>query len=78
MKAQWKSVVYRDEGGEEVIETFPTNVLHADYAARRNIPKARLIAAGFATADRECFGSSTSLGLDSRTRRDTALLRGED
>ncbi|MGD9816047.1 MAG: hypothetical protein AB7Q23_09425 [Hyphomonadaceae bacterium] len=77
MKAAWKYIVYRDDSGEEVIETFPTNTIHAAYAAQRGIARARIVAAGFVTANKECFGVSTSLGLSSRPRADSALLAGD-
>ncbi len=78
MKAQWKYVVYRDGDGEEIIAVFGAGVVHSDYVQRAGIPRERLVSAGFATADKECFGHSTSLGLASRPRTDTALLREED
>ena len=78
MQAQWKYVVYRDDDGGEAIDLFGTAVLHADYVVRTGIPRASLISAGYATADKECFGSSTSLGLNSRPRQDTRLLRDDE
>lgn len=78
MKAQWKYVVYRDEHGDEVIEMFGTAMLHADYVVRAGIKRATLVSAGYATSDKECFGVSSSLGLGSRPRADTALLRNEE
>lgn len=77
MQAQWKYIVFRDEDGEAQICTFPTSVLHADYAASQGLARSRLISAGYVSADRECFGSSSSLFLNSRPRADTALLRGD-
>jgi hypothetical protein len=77
MKAEWKYVVYRDDAGDEVIETFGVAVLHKDFVQRAGIALERLISAGFVTRDRECFGASTSLSLNSRPRQDTALLRDE-
>ena len=78
MKAQWKYVVYRDKGGDEVIETFGTGMLHADYVVRAGIRRETLLSAGYATSDKECFAASSSLGLGSRPRADTALLRDEE
>lgn len=75
MKAQWKYVVWRDEDGEEIAEIFGTGIIHADYVSRAGIPRRSLISAGYATADKECFGSSSSLRLNSRPRADTELLR---
>jgi hypothetical protein len=75
LKAQWKYVVWRTDDGEETIEAFGTGIIHAEYAARSGIRLARIVSAGYATADKECFGGSTSLGLRSRPRQDTALLR---
>lgn len=77
MKAQWKYIVYRADNGEEDFELFGTAVIHAEFAARAGIPHTSIISAGYATAEKECFGSSTSLGLSSRPRRDTAILRDE-
>lgn len=77
MKAQWKYVVYRDAQGDELIETFGTSVLHADYVVRAGIALGSLVSAGYATSDKECFGASSSLRLNSRPRADTALLRDE-
>lgn len=77
MRAQWKYFVYRTDSGDEDFELFGTGVIHADFAARTGIPLGRIVSAGYATADKECFGSSTSLGLRSRPRQDTALLRDE-
>ena len=77
MKAQWKYIVYRKENGDEVIDLFGTGVIHAEYAARAGIPMPALVSAGYATSDKECFGSSISLGLNSRPRRDTSLLKDE-
>lgn len=78
MQAQWKYVVYRDADGAETIEAFGTATLHADYVSHKGIPLEALISAGYATAQRECYGSSTSLHLNSRPAQDTALLRGEE
>jgi len=78
MKAQWKYVVYRDADGDEIIEAFGTSVIHLEYVTRAGIAIGSLISAGYATADKECYGSSTSLNLNSRPRRDTALLRGDE
>jgi hypothetical protein len=74
MKAQWKYVVYRDAAGEETIDLFGTGVLHAEYVVRARIPLGSLISAGYVTAQKECYGMSTSLELESRPRQDTALL----
>lgn len=78
MQGRWKYVVFLDAEGDERIALFDPSTLHADYVARARIPVGRLVSAGFATADKECFGRSTSLGLSSRPRADTALLRGDD
>lgn len=77
MKAQWKYIVYRADDGEEDFELFGTAVIHAEFAARAGIPHTSIVSAGYATVDKECFGGSTSLGLPSRPRQDTAILRGE-
>ncbi|MGE0740920.1 MAG: hypothetical protein AB7O98_06215 [Hyphomonadaceae bacterium] len=77
MKAAWKYIVYRGDDGRERIATFPTSTIHAAYAASRGIASARLVSAGFVTAEKECFGASSSLHLNSRPREDTALLRGD-
>ncbi len=77
MKAEWKYVVYRDDAGDEVIETFGVAVIHKDFVQHAGIAVDRLVSAGFATRDKECFGASTSLSLNSRPRRDTALLRDD-
>lgn len=78
MKAQWKYVVYRDSSGDELIELFGTGVIHRDYVICAGIDPASLISAGFVTADKECFGVSSSLGLSSPPKADTALLRDDD
>ncbi len=78
MKAQLKYIVYRDANGMEIIEAFGTAIIHADYVAKHGIPIEWLISAGYATADLECYGASTSLGLSSRPKQDTAMLRDED
>lgn len=78
MKAEWKYVVYRDDAGDEIIEAFGVAVIHKEFVQRAGIALERLVSAGFATRDKECFGASTSLSLSSRPRRDTALLRDED
>lgn len=75
MKAQWKYIVYLDDAGEKTAEIFGTSIVHAVYAARAGVRPDRLISAGYATADKECFGMSTSLKLNSRPRADTDLLR---
>lgn len=68
----------KDDAGDEIIETFGVAVIHKDFVQRAGIALGRLVSAGFATRDKECFGASTSLSLSSRPRRDTALLRGDD
>ncbi len=78
MKAQWKYVVWRDEDGEEIAELFGTSIGHAEFVTRIGLRKESLISAGYATADKECFGASTSLGLRCRPRADTRLLRDEE
>jgi hypothetical protein len=75
MRARWKYIVYLDEDGEEVLETFEPAIIHAKYAENAGVPRGRIVSAGFATAERECYGASTSLGVNSRPRADTALLR---
>lgn len=77
MKAAWKYIVYRNGDGDEVIETFPTTTIHAAYAAQRGVAPARIVSAGFVTGQKECFGASSSLGIASRPRQDSALLRGD-
>lgn len=78
MQAALKYIVYRDADGDEIIATFPTTTIHADYARRNGIAASALVSAGFVTNDEECFGHSSSLHLRSRPRRDTALLRAAD
>lgn len=75
MKAQWKYLVYLDADGDEVACVFGVGTIHAAYAAANAIDPGRIVSAGYATADRECFGVSTSLGKRSQPRADTALLR---
>ncbi|MGD9982180.1 MAG: hypothetical protein AB7H66_16815 [Hyphomonadaceae bacterium] len=75
MRARWKYVCYADADGHEVLETFEPSTLHAAYVSEEGIDRGRLISAGFATADGECYGVSTSLNLPSRPLADTALLR---
>lgn len=75
MQARWKYVCYIDEDGDEVLETFEPVIIHARFVEREGIPRGRLVSAGFATAEGECYGQSTSLGISSRPRADTALLR---
>ncbi|WP_395646127.1 hypothetical protein [Terricaulis sp.] len=75
MKAAWKYIVYLDDDGDEAIATFPTSTVHAEYARRHGITSLRLVSAGFVTSDKECFGHSSSLHLESRPKHDTALLR---
>jgi hypothetical protein len=75
MRAHWKFVCYVDGGGDEVLETFDPEIIHADYIERERIPRDRLISAGFATVHGECYGHSTSLGISARPDADTALLR---
>lgn len=75
MRARWKYVCYLDEDGDEVLETFDPSIIHAHYVERENIVRGRLISAGFATVEGECYGHSTSLGISSRPRADTSLLR---
>lgn len=77
MRAQWKYIVYRNGDGDEIIVTFDQSVIHADYAETHNIARAQIVAAGFVTDRKECFGASSSLHVSSRPRRDSALLRGE-
>ena len=77
MTAAWKYIVYRDGEGEEVIETFATTTIHAAYAAQRGVAWTHLVSAGFVTAQKECFGASSSLGIASRPRQDSALLRDD-
>lgn len=77
MKAALKYIVYRDDAGDEVIATFPTSTIHAEFARRNGITAGALISAGFVTSDKECFGHSSSLHLNSRPAKDTALLRDE-
>lgn len=78
MKAQWKYIVYRDADGGVAFELFGTAVIHAEFATRAGIARRDIISAGYVTADKECFGSSTSLGVNSRPRQDTTLIRDED
>ncbi|MEZ5959469.1 MAG: hypothetical protein R3C30_03455 [Hyphomonadaceae bacterium] len=75
MRARWKYVCYRDDAGDEVLETFDPEIIHSAYVERERIPRDRLISAGFATMHGECYGHSTSLGISSRPDSDTALLR---
>lgn len=78
MKAAWKYIVYRDADGDEIIATFPTSTIHAEYARRNGVTASALVSAGFVTTDKECFGHSSSLHLRSRPAKDTALLRDTD
>jgi len=75
MRARWKYVCYVDDDGDEVLETFEPAIIHSRYVESEGIPPGRLVSAGFATAEGECYGQSTSLGISSRPRADTALLR---
>ncbi|MGD9967201.1 MAG: hypothetical protein AB7T59_11815 [Hyphomonadaceae bacterium] len=75
MRARWKYVCYLDAGGDEVLETFDPAIVHAAYVSSEGIDRGRLISAGFATAQGDCYGISTSLTLSSRPRADSALLR---
>ena len=75
MKARWKYVVYVDAEGDEVLETFEPAIIHAAYVSQEEIDRGRLVSAGFATAAGDCYGASTSLGLKSRPRADTVLLK---
>ncbi len=75
MRARWKYVCYVDDDGDEVLETFEPEIIHAQYVAGEGINPGRLVSAGFATVHGECYGRSTSLGIVSRPRADTALLR---
>ena len=75
MRARWKYVVYIDADGDEVLETFDPEIIHARYVADEGVAIGRLVSAGFATVHGECYGHSTSLNLSSRPHADTALLR---
>lgn len=75
MQARWKYVVYVDADGDEVIEHFEPAIIHASYVEHAGIPRGRVVSAGFATAEGECYGRSTSLHLKSRPAADTALLK---
>ncbi|MBL8545752.1 MAG: hypothetical protein JNL81_04770 [Hyphomonadaceae bacterium] len=76
MRARWKYVCYVDDAGDEVLETFDPEIIHAQYVEKQGIARGRLISAGFATAHGECYGHSTSLNMSSRPHADTGLLRG--
>lgn len=78
MRAERKYIVYRDADGDEMIVTFDQSIIHADFAASRNISPTQIVSAGFVSNDKECFGASSSLHVPSRPRRDSALLRGEE
>jgi hypothetical protein len=75
MRARWKYVCYVDDGGDEVLETFDPEIIHARYVENENIVRESLVSAGFATVHGECYGHSTSLNLSSRPHADTVLLR---
>lgn len=75
MRARWKYVCYVDESGDEVLETFDPEIIHAQYVENEGIVRVRLVSAGFASLHGEAYGHSTSLGLSSRPHQDTALLR---
>jgi hypothetical protein len=74
MRARWKYVCYLEDG-DEVLEIFDPEIIHARYVENETIARERLVSAGFATAHGECYGHSTSLNLSSRPHADTALLR---
>lgn len=73
MQTHWKYVVYRDDTGAEQLRFFEPSTIHAAFVAQEDIPVERLISAGFATEEGECFGGSNSLNLKSRRDADTAL-----
>lgn len=75
MRGRWKYVCYVDEHGDEVLESFDPSIIHSQYVENEGISVASIISAGFATIHGECYGASTSLGISSRPREDTALLR---
>ncbi len=75
MRGRWKYVCYVDEDGDEVLESFDPSIIHSQYVENEGISVASIISAGFATIHGECYGASTSLGISSRPREDTALLR---
>jgi hypothetical protein len=75
MRARWKYVCYVDGAGDEVLEIFDPAIIHSACVESEGISRGRLVSAGFATAQGECYGHSTSLGISSRPHADTALLR---
>lgn len=77
MKAVSKYIVVREPDGSEVIETFGTWIIHADYVRSRGVRLAAVVSAGFVSQGGECFGASSSLQKSSRPRVDTALLKQE-
>ena len=73
-----KYIVYEGYLCQEIV-IFPVFRDHRGFATQLQIREDDAVSAGFVSDDRlnhiRCYGRSTSLDVDSRPKKDTALLR---